>query len=97
MIKVTENSQRHSKRSLLPIGGQILSGLFGVVTSDEMQQVVSNLKTVSKEVERDKEIVKHLGENMVSLATTTAQNFDMLTARIKENSINNLKLIQRHF
>jgi len=77
IITREENSQRHDKRSLIPIGGSFLRGLFGTATVEDVESVASNLEIISKAVEKDRNVLKHMEEDMASFASKTAHSFEI--------------------
>jgi len=88
---------RQQKRALIPVIGNFLGSLFGVATEEDVQLLNSNVEKLSKMVNKDLEVMKKTVSDLSSFATKTNVRFDELENRVKENAMQNIKLIQTVF
>jgi len=90
----TRKGQRQGKRAILGWGGSLLNSIFGVALQDDVDELNKNVLKLTETINKDLGIMKKTITDLSDFAEKTTSRLDALVEQIKENSIQNLKLIE---
>ena len=94
LIPTSIVNDRQLKRALLPFVGSIMSSLFGVTTEKDTQTLNNNLIRMRDDMSKDMTVIKKTSRDMSSYVTVTSQRIEKLVEKIKENGVENVRLVE---
>ena len=82
------------KRALLPFVGSLLSSLFGVSTEADVEAMNKNMIRMAETMNKELNVLKKTTTDLSSYITISSNRLDNLVQTVKNNAIENVKLIE---
>ncbi len=90
----TKSKQKLEKRAILGFVGQLMNSVFGTANQDDIDTLNTNVLKLTETVNTELKVIKKTVTDLSDFAEKTTNRLNDLVQEVKDNSIQNLKLIQ---
>lgn len=95
LIPESRSKQEGSrKRSIIPVIGDILHGLFGTATQTDLDTINQHVIQMAESFRQQQKVIKKSATDLSSFITTSTTRIDQLVERVKENAIEGVRMVE---